>query len=88
MSLLLYTRFGHRRSPRAVNHGANILVHRYVWPKSWGLSYANSYAICISTNGLSIIMCYIFKRHLENLNRELAKKEEEEGRPAGFRYIS
>ncbi|KAI0723106.1 MFS general substrate transporter [Earliella scabrosa] len=60
----------------------------YVWPKSWGLSYANSYAICISTNGLCIIMCYMFKRHLENLNRELAKKEEEEGRPAGFRYIS
>lgn len=33
-------------------------------------------------------MCYIFKRHLEKLNRDLEKKEQEEGRPAGFRYIS
>ncbi|RPD66729.1 MFS general substrate transporter [Lentinus tigrinus ALCF2SS1-7] len=59
----------------------------YVWPKNWGPSYAHSYAICISTNGLCIIMCYIFKRHLEKLNRDIEKKEEEQGRPAGFRYI-
>ncbi len=62
--------------------------HRYIWPKSWGPSYAHSYAICISTNGLCIVMCYLFKRHLEKLNRDLEKKEEAEGRPAGFRYIS
>ncbi|KAH9849971.1 MFS general substrate transporter [Lenzites betulinus] len=60
----------------------------YVWPKVWGPSYAHSYAICISTNGLCIIMCYVFKRHLEKKNREFAKKEQEEGRPAGFRYLS
>lgn len=60
---------------------------RYVWPKAWGPSYAHSYAICISTNGLCIIMCYIFKKHLEKLNRDIEKKEQEEGRPVGFRYI-
>ena len=63
-------------------------MYRYVWPKNWGPSYAHSYAICISTNGLTIVMCYIFKLHLEKLNRDIEKKEEEEGRPAGFRYIS
>ncbi|OJT09055.1 hypothetical protein TRAPUB_80 [Trametes pubescens] len=60
----------------------------YVWPKAWGLSYSNSYAICISTNGLCIIMCYVFKRHLERENAKFAKKEQEEGRPAGFRYLA
>lgn len=62
-------------------------LHRYVWPRNWGPSYAHSYAICISTNGLCIIMCYIFKKHLEKLNREIERKEEEEGKPVGFRYI-
>ncbi|KAM5540332.1 hypothetical protein V8D89_005790 [Ganoderma adspersum] len=28
----------------------------YVWPKPWGPSYRNSYAICIATNGLCIVM--------------------------------
>lgn len=60
----------------------------YIWPPHWGPSYKFSYAICISTNGLTIIMCYIFKRHLENLNKKLAEKEEEEGRPKGFRFLS
>ncbi|KAH9927209.1 MFS general substrate transporter [Epithele typhae] len=59
----------------------------YVWPKTWGPSYAHSYAICISTNGLFIIMCFIFKLHLQNLNRELEKREQDEQRPRGFRYL-
>ena len=60
----------------------------YVWPTAWGPSYRNSYAICISTNGLCIIMCYVFKRHLESLNKKADKREQEQGLPAGFRYIS
>ncbi|KAI0677060.1 MFS general substrate transporter [Trametes maxima] len=60
----------------------------YVWPKTWGPTYAHSYAICISTNGLCIVMCYVFKKHLERKNREFENKEQEEGRPAGFRYIT
>jgi len=60
----------------------------YVWPTTWGPSYRFSYAICISTNGLCIIMCYIFKRHLEHLNKKLEEKEREEGKPEGFRYLT
>ena len=50
--------------------------------------YRNPYALCISTAACTIVMCYIFKLHLERENRRFAKKEEEEGRPEGFRYIS
>ncbi|TCD70425.1 hypothetical protein EIP91_003506 [Steccherinum ochraceum] len=60
----------------------------YVWPSGWGPSYRNSYAITIATNGLCIIMCYIFKLHLESLNKKLAEEEEKEGKPKGFRYLS
>ncbi|OBZ76616.1 Pantothenate transporter liz1 [Grifola frondosa] len=60
----------------------------YVWPKGWGPTYRHSYAICIATNGLCIVMLYIFKRHLEGLNREIARKEAEEGTPKGFRYLT
>ena len=60
----------------------------YVWPSAWGPSYRNSYAICISTNGLTIIMCFIFKKHLEALNQREEKKEGEDDLPQGFRYIS
>ncbi|PCH41493.1 MFS general substrate transporter [Wolfiporia cocos MD-104 SS10] len=60
----------------------------YVWPTAWGPSYRYSYAICISTNGFCIVLCYLFKRHLEHLNNGFARKEVEEGRPSGFRYLT
>ncbi|KAI0089164.1 MFS general substrate transporter [Irpex rosettiformis] len=60
----------------------------YVWPSTWGPSYRNSYAICIATNGLTIVMCFIFKKHLEALNRREEVKENEDGLPQGFRYTS
>ncbi|OCH90936.1 MFS general substrate transporter [Obba rivulosa] len=60
----------------------------YVWPSAWGPSYRHSYAICISTNGLCIVMCYIFKKHLERLNKRLEEEEKEEGKPQGFRYLT
>ncbi|KAA1466512.1 MFS general substrate transporter [Dentipellis sp. KUC8613] len=59
----------------------------YVWPKNWGPSYSNSYAICISTNGLCIIMCFVFRQALARENRKLAEKEQAEGKPKGFRYL-
>ena len=67
---------------------SSLPVSRYVWPKNWGPTYRHSYAICIATNGLTIVMCFIFKKHLESLNRKLEQKEQEEGRPHGFRYLS
>lgn len=60
----------------------------YVWPTMWGPSYRFSYAITIATNGFCIVMCYIFKLHLEHLNRQAAIKEANEDRPRGFRYLS
>ncbi|KAL5527650.1 hypothetical protein ACEPAG_6451 [Sanghuangporus baumii] len=60
----------------------------YIWPRNWGMTYRYSYAICISTNGLSIVMCYIFRRALQRLNKQLDKEEEEKGQTTkGFRYI-
>lgn len=60
----------------------------YVWPSAWGPSYRYSYAICIATNGLAIIMCYVFKKHLESLNKKAEEREREQGAPQGFRFIS
>ncbi|THH31325.1 hypothetical protein EUX98_g2892 [Antrodiella citrinella] len=42
----------------------------------------------VAGSGLCIVMCFIFKLHLEHLNRKEEKKEKEEGRPKGFRYLS
>ncbi|KII94823.1 hypothetical protein PLICRDRAFT_33639 [Plicaturopsis crispa FD-325 SS-3] len=60
----------------------------YVWPEGWGPTYRNSYAICIATNGLTIVMCYVFRQHLAALNRGQARKEAQEGREGrGYRYM-
>ncbi|KAF8076337.1 MFS general substrate transporter [Lyophyllum atratum] len=60
----------------------------YVWPKAWGPTYRNSYAICISTSGFSILLCWAFRRYLISLNKKLDKEEEERGvRVKGFRYM-
>lgn len=58
----------------------------YVWPTSWGPTYRNSYSICIATNALCIVMCYVFKLHLESLNKALAKSEGS-SQSKGFRYL-
>ncbi|KAH9844126.1 MFS general substrate transporter [Rhodofomes roseus] len=59
----------------------------YVWPTGWGPSYRYSYAICIATNGFCIVMCYVFKLHLQRINKRFEKKEQEEGLPKGYRYL-
>jgi len=60
----------------------------YVWPTAWGPTYRNSYAICISCQCLAIFMCWIFRRHLQHLNKELEQKERERGQTKpGFRYL-
>ncbi|KAI1786688.1 MFS general substrate transporter [Ganoderma leucocontextum] len=61
----------------------------YVWPRPWGPTYRKSYAICIATAGCTIVMCYIFKLHLEHLNQELDKEEAQKGmKGKGFRYLT
>lgn len=60
----------------------------YIWPKNWGPSYRYSYAICIACSGLCIIMCFIFRTYLTNVNKRLDKEEEEKGQTVkGFRYL-
>ncbi|KZT29316.1 MFS general substrate transporter [Neolentinus lepideus HHB14362 ss-1] len=59
----------------------------YVWSSTWGPSYRKSYAICIACNGLTIVMCYVFRTHLARLNRKAEESEEAEGRSKGYRYM-
>lgn len=60
----------------------------YVWPKTWGPSYKHSYAICISTFGCSILLCWTFKLYLSKQNEKLDKEEQEKGiKEKGFRYM-
>lgn len=56
----------------------------YVWQKSWGPTYNHSYVICISANGLCIVMCFIFRQVLAKQNRQM----EQRGLSAGqHRYM-
>lgn len=59
----------------------------YIWPTSWGETYRYSYAICIATNGLGIVMILAFRAHLKALNEKAEKEEQERGLPKGYRYL-
>lgn len=59
----------------------------YIWPANWGPSYRYSYAICIASNCVGIIMIFIFRAHLASLNEKLAQHEREQGKPKGYRYL-
>ncbi|KIK65337.1 hypothetical protein GYMLUDRAFT_219266 [Collybiopsis luxurians FD-317 M1] len=57
---------------------ANILV-AYAWPSSWGPDYTQSFVICIFAAVLTVIMSWIFRRHLAGLNTR-------EMRHSSYRY--
>jgi len=61
----------------------------YVWQKSWGPTYAHSYAICVSTSALCIVMCFILRQALSKENKRLEQNESSVGslRGLGYRYI-
>jgi len=59
----------------------------YIWPKHWGPGYRYSYAICIGSNGLALVLILIYRAHLASLNKQEEKREQEEGRPRGHRYL-
>ena len=59
----------------------------YIWPESWGPSYRYSYAICIATNGLGIVMIIALRTHLRALNKKAEKEEQEKGLSKGYRYL-
>ncbi|KAG7097010.1 hypothetical protein E1B28_004404 [Marasmius oreades] len=64
----------------------------YVWPKMWDPTYRNSYAITISTAGLSIVLCFVMKLHLVSLNKKLEEEENDAEKGVevtkGFRYLT
>ena len=59
----------------------------YIWPKKWGDSYRYSYAICIATNGLSIVMILGFRARLKAPNEKAEREEREQDLPRGYRYL-
>ncbi|KAH9979391.1 MFS general substrate transporter [Lactifluus volemus] len=86
--------FAHSPSKRAValafvNAFSQLgnIASSYVWQKSWGPTYIHSYAICISTSGLGIIMCLIFRQVLANQNKRLEQRESSAATPRGYRFL-
>ena len=60
----------------------------YVWPKNWGPSYHNSYAICIATGGFSVLLLAVMKIHLERSNQKMDALAEGDVRKKTWRYLS
>lgn len=48
--------------------------------------FSYSYGICIATNGLTILMCFMFRQHLAKLNKK-AEKEAEGKKGTAYRYL-
>ncbi|KAL5476680.1 hypothetical protein ACEPAI_2866 [Sanghuangporus weigelae] len=64
------------------------LAGSYCFPTNWGPTYRKSYGICIALQGLTIIMCCVFRRYLKKQNELLERNERERGEKVkGFRYI-
>ncbi|KAL5498804.1 hypothetical protein ACEPAH_2159 [Sanghuangporus vaninii] len=64
------------------------LAGSYCFPTNFGPSYRKSYGICIALQGLTIIMCCVFRRYLKKQNELLERNEKGRGeRVKGFRYI-
>lgn len=60
----------------------------YVWPSMWGPTYTNSYAICISTGGFSILLLAFMKVHLERKNKKMDALKDGDPRKKTWRYLS
>ena len=54
----------------------------------WGPTYNNSYAICISTGGFSIVILAIVKIYLERENRRMDALSDGDPKKKKWRYIS
>ncbi|KAL5508289.1 hypothetical protein ACEPAH_5908 [Sanghuangporus vaninii] len=60
----------------------------YIFPSGWGPTYRKSYAICIATQTVAIVMFWVFSRHLRCLNEQSERSERENGvQKKGFRYL-
>ncbi|KAG2038362.1 major facilitator superfamily domain-containing protein [Suillus americanus] len=63
------------------------ILSPYIWVSSWGPTYNNSFRICIALASIAIILCWIFRRHLERLNEAAEAEERELHLPKGYRYL-
>ena len=61
---------------------------RYLWPASWGPTYAKSYFFCILAFSTAIAMLWVYRLHLTRLNEKAEKHERTFGLPKGFRYMT
>ncbi|KAL1738456.1 hypothetical protein HDZ31DRAFT_50962, partial [Schizophyllum fasciatum] len=60
----------------------------YEWPSEWGPSYRGSFLLTSLTSLVAIGMALAFRRHLERVNDEAAKKEFDDGDDTpGYRYL-
>ncbi|KAG1748330.1 MFS general substrate transporter [Suillus paluster] len=69
-----------------IGTSANILSP-YIWSSSWGPTYTKSCLICIVLASICILLCWVFKRHLERLNVVAEAQERELNLPKGYRYL-
>ena len=60
----------------------------YLWPAEWGPSYSKSFICCILAFSISLVMLFVYRRHLVRLNQEAEMREHSLGLPKGFRYIT
>ncbi|KAG1823660.1 major facilitator superfamily domain-containing protein [Suillus subaureus] len=86
--------FAHSSSKRAVAIGSinsiamlGSVLSSYIWVSSRGPTYNNSCRICVALASIAIILCWVFKRHLERLNEATEAEERELRLPKGYRYI-
>ncbi|KAL4069102.1 MFS general substrate transporter [Scleroderma citrinum] len=60
----------------------------YIWVASWGPSYSKSYLICVFAAMTTIMMLWVYRIHLIELNKNAEMNERTLGLTAGFRYIT
>ncbi|KAG0704499.1 MFS general substrate transporter [Suillus ampliporus] len=63
------------------------ILSPYIWPSSWGPTYARSYLICIMLASICISMCWVFRQHLRQLNAAAEAEERVLDLPKGYRYL-
>ncbi|KAJ8580126.1 MFS general substrate transporter [Rhizopogon salebrosus TDB-379] len=63
------------------------IVSPYIWLSNWGPAYTKSCLICIALACTSISLCWVFRRNLERLNKEVEAEERKMNLPKGYRYL-
>lgn len=81
----------------AVSQLGNI-AGSYIWDKSWGPTYRNSYIITLVCFAVGAVLNFVFAMMLRRMNKQLEEREraweadegrerEEEALPRGFRFL-